>query len=227
MARYVFYIHGFASSARSTKAAFFAERLRPHGIELRCPDFNQPDFSSLTLSRMLGQLEDELAGLAPGPVALIGSSMGGQVAFHAAVRQAIAGRGTGAGRAWIDRMVLLAPALDFGHGRMGDLDAAAMERWKATDRLDVFHYGDNVMRPLRYALIEDAHRYDSFSVRADVPTLIFQGLADEAVDPAMVRRFSAGRSHVTLRLVPDDHLLMTSLDLIARETLTFLGVPQG
>lgn len=35
---HVVYLHGFASSPASTKAAFFAERLRSHGIEVRCPD---------------------------------------------------------------------------------------------------------------------------------------------------------------------------------------------
>ena len=55
--RHVFYLHGFASSARSTKAAFFAERLRPHGLELQCPDFNEPDFETLTVSRMLEQVD--------------------------------------------------------------------------------------------------------------------------------------------------------------------------
>src|SRR5436190_600559 len=61
--KHVFYLHGFTSSARSTKARYFAERLRPHGIELRCPDFNEPDFASLTMTRMLDRFASELAGL--------------------------------------------------------------------------------------------------------------------------------------------------------------------
>jgi len=59
----VFYLHGFASSAKSTKAAYFADRLREHGMTLRCPDFNDPEFATLTLSRMIDQLGSELAGL--------------------------------------------------------------------------------------------------------------------------------------------------------------------
>jgi hypothetical protein len=57
----VFYLHGFASGAKSTKGAYFADRLREHGLTLRCPDFNVPDFASLTLTRMLDRLESELA----------------------------------------------------------------------------------------------------------------------------------------------------------------------
>jgi len=68
---HVIYMHGFASSPQSTKAAFLAERLRRHGIELQCPDFNQPDFEHLTVTRMLGQVDEALAALPPGPVALI------------------------------------------------------------------------------------------------------------------------------------------------------------
>jgi uncharacterized protein len=79
---HVFYLHGFASSGRSKKAAYFAERLRPDGIPLRCPDFNEPDFSTLTMTRMLDRLAGDIAtlgppSLAPGTpagVVLIGSS---------------------------------------------------------------------------------------------------------------------------------------------------------
>ena len=66
--QHVFYLHGFASSAQSKKAAFFADRLRPHGIELQCPDFNEPDFATLTASRMIAQVEAALETRPPGPV---------------------------------------------------------------------------------------------------------------------------------------------------------------
>ena len=57
----VVYLHGFASSRYSTKAAYFADRLREHGVDLRCPDFNEPDFRTMTLTRMLEQVGCELA----------------------------------------------------------------------------------------------------------------------------------------------------------------------
>jgi len=57
----IFYLHGFASSPKSTKAEYFAERFARHGVPLRCPDFNQPDFSTLTMTRMLTQLEAAIA----------------------------------------------------------------------------------------------------------------------------------------------------------------------
>ncbi len=223
--RHVFYVHGFASSARSTKAAIFADRLRPFGIDLQCPDFNEPDFSTLTSSRMLAQLEAAMAALPPGPVVLIGSSMGGFVSFHAAVRQNAQRARHEAVSHPIDRLVLLAPAFEFGRSSFGTLDAEGIARWRETDRLDVFHYGQQKVLPLRFALFEDAQRYDSFVEPAPVSTLIFQGSRDQAVDPAMVRRFAGPRPRVTLRLVDDDHLLMSHIDLIWRETAAFLGLP--
>jgi predicted esterase YcpF (UPF0227 family) len=53
----IFYLHGFASSPGSTKIRYFSERLREHGVTLVCPDFNEPDFKTLTMTRMLDQLE--------------------------------------------------------------------------------------------------------------------------------------------------------------------------
>ena len=82
----VLYLHGFASSARSTKAAYFDERLRAHGVPFRCPDFNEPDFKYLTMTRMLRQLETELRATASRPRTLIGSSLGGTLAILAAAR---------------------------------------------------------------------------------------------------------------------------------------------
>src|SRR5712691_9205066 len=84
MERSIFYLHGFASSPKSTKAAYLGERFRRYGLTLHCPDFNQPDFSTLTLTRMLEQLDREIAAAGAGPATLIGSSLGGTLAILAA-----------------------------------------------------------------------------------------------------------------------------------------------
>ena len=65
----VLYLHGFASSARSTKAGYFGRKFEPLGVPFRCPDFNEPDWSALTMTRMLDQLEAELTIAGDGPVA--------------------------------------------------------------------------------------------------------------------------------------------------------------
>ena len=70
----VFYLHGFVSSSQSTKAAFFRERLHAHHVSVVTPDFNEPDFASLTMTRMLDQLGTEIAAVGAGPIAFSGSA---------------------------------------------------------------------------------------------------------------------------------------------------------
>jgi hypothetical protein len=222
--RHVFYLHGFASSAKSAKATFFAERLRAHGLALHCPDFNEPDFETITATRMLGQMDEAMAALPPGPVALIGSSLGGFVAYHTAYRHAAArGRARTSVRP-IDRLVLLAPAFEFGRTPFGGIGDEEMKRWRDTDRYEFFHHVENRLRPVRYALYQDAQQYDSAGCAVDTPALVFQGRHDSVVDPAMVRRFAARRRAMTVREVDDDHQLSASLDFMWREISAFFGI---
>lgn len=213
---HAFYLHGFASSPASTKAARFAERLGARGLAVHVPDLNEPDFSTLTITRMLDQVGRAIEALPPAPVMLVGSSLGAFVAVHAMARRRDDGRRP------VARMVLLAPALDFGGNRMRDLGPEGLARWRETDRLDVFHYAYEKTVPLGYALYEDAGRYDALAVPIEVPVLAFQGTRDTVVDPAMVERWARGQRQVTLRLVDDDHQLGASLPFILDETDRFL-----
>jgi pimeloyl-ACP methyl ester carboxylesterase len=237
----VFYLHGFASSGQSKKAAYFAERLRSHGIALRAPDFNEPDFLSLTMTRMLDHLAADIARLDPPslapqthagsgevpsergssspraqtdrqPVVLIGSSLGAIVAIHTAARMPDR----------IDRLVLLAPALMFPRdvGRIFGADRVA--RWQGTGTLDLFHHGYGGMRALNYGFYQDSMQYDAFVADVRQPTLIFQGLHDEAVDHRVVAQYAAARPNVRLTLLDDDHRLMASLPRIWNEMVAFL-----
>lgn len=211
---HVFYLHGFASSAQSKKAAYFADRLRPFGIALRCPDFNEPDFATLTMTRMLAQVVEDLGTLDADPVVLIGSSLGAAVAIHLAVR--LASR--------IDRLVLLAPALMFPKDASKVVGADRFESWRKTRTLDVFHHAAGAMRPLDYVFYEDGLQYDAFGADIRQPVQIFQGLRDEAVDYRVVEQFAAARPNVQLALLDDDHQLMASLPAIWTGMAAFLGL---
>jgi uncharacterized protein len=209
---HAFYLHGFASSPRSSKATYLRERFLAHGIHLRCPDFNAPEFATLTITRMIEQLQAEVQTLAAGPVTLVGSSLGAVVAIHAAAR--LPDR--------VQRLVLLAPAVMFPRDAHRVLGADAIERWRATGTLEVFHYGSGGMQPLKYDFYEDGLRYDVSAVDVGQPTLIFQGRHDRAVNYRDVENYAATRPGTILVLTDDDHQLIASLPRIWSGMAEFL-----
>lgn len=211
---HVFYLHGFASSPKSTKVGYFSERLREHGIDVRCPDFNEPDFSTLTMTRMLEQLGGEIARLDGAPVTVFGSSLGGTLAILAAERFA----------AQVDRLVLLAPAVMFAKPGHHLLPPENIDEWRRLGALLFFHYAHNAERPLNVAFYEDSLQHDAFNATIRQPVLIFQGLHDASVDHRMVEAFANTRANVTLSLLDDDHQLIKSLSRIWNDVQPFLGL---
>jgi hypothetical protein len=204
----VIYLHGFASSSHSGKAVYLGRRLRDRGVEFAAPDLNLPDFSTLTITRMLEQTH-ALASRSPDPVTLMGSSLGAFVAINAAA-------------AWPDRvarLVLLAPAID-----LRDLGGAALEKWRRDGRMTIFHFGYGRMMDVEYELYEDARRYDACNAVVPMPTQIFQGRRDTLVNPKTVAEWAARRPNVELHLLDDEHQLANSLGYIWSELQRFLGV---
>jgi pimeloyl-ACP methyl ester carboxylesterase len=214
--RHVVYLHGFASSPASSKAQRFARELAALGVGFSCPDFNQPAFETLTVSRMLAQTREAVAAAAP-PVALIGSSLGAFVALHAADMIPDV----------ISRLILLAPALDFGGNRLRQLGEHGIDAWRRAGTLQIFHYASGEPRDIHFGLYADAARYDALALDLRLPALVFQGTHDATVDPALVRRWAATQRLVDLRLVDDEHQLSASIDEIWRESRGFLGLGDG
>lgn len=209
---HIFYLHGFASSAKSSKAAFFARKLAERGRALQCPDFNEPDFSTLTISRMVEQAGRELERLGDGKVILIGSSLGAFVAVQVALK-------------WperISRLVLLAPAIDLRPEKLSELGDRSVEEWKASNSLTVYHFGYGRLMPLGYAFYEDAACYDAMNAVLSLPLQVFQGRRDTAVDPIVVERWCTARPNVELHLLDDDHQLIGSLEYIWAHVEPFL-----
>ena len=192
------YLHGFASSSQSGKATYFGQRFRERGVEFVSPDLNLPDFSTLTVTRMLEQthaLVHERDN-----VTLIGSSLGGFVAVLAAAR-------------WpqhVRRLVLMAPALDFSDEGLSGPGGASVKQWKEDGHLMVFHFGYGRMLPVHYELYEDARRYNALQADLQIPVLVFQGRRDTAVSPETVERWCAARPNVELHMLDDDHQLSGS-----------------
>ena len=199
------YLHGFASSPRSSKALAFQSALAESGVSLQIPALDEGDFEHLTLSGQLALVESTLGGE---PACIIGSSMGGYLAALYA-----------AGHPEISRLVLLAPAFGFA------------SRWQARWRksmneakpaaLEVFHYGDQAMRRIHYGLIEDALQYPAVPDFTQ-PALIFHGIHDDVVPVESSRNFAAAHANARLIELDSDHGLLNVLERIVSEAVPFL-----
>jgi hypothetical protein len=168
-----------------------------------------------TITRMVEQTQAAIEAGPAGPVALVGSSLGGFVAVHAAALDA--------GRR-VDRLVLLAPAFDFGGNRLRQLGDTGIDEWRRRGRLRFFHFAFGEEREVGFGLYEDAARYDAYALSLDQPILIIQGRRDASVDPKTVEAWARERPNVDLRLVDDEHQLSASMDLIWRESSRLLGL---
>ncbi len=215
---HVIYLHGFASSPDSSKAQRFGRELTARGVGFTCPDLNEPAFETLTTSRMLAQTADAIDATSGGPIALVGSSLGAFVAVHAAARDTT-------GR--IDRLVLLAPALDFGGNRLRQLGDHGIEEWRRRGSLPFYHYAHQKTREVGYALYEDAAGYDAQGLTLSLPMLVFQGSRDASVDPDMVQAWCASRPSAELQMLDDDHQLTASIDAIWTRSARFFGLSSG
>jgi pimeloyl-ACP methyl ester carboxylesterase len=214
----VIYLHGFASSPESSKARFLAERFAAAGVKFLCPDLNQPAFSTLTVSRMLEQLTQQIAALPPGPIVLIGSSLGGFVGVEATACN------THDTRHPVTHLILLAPAVELEWDRWSEVGPGGVEGWRKAGAVEVFHYAQNRPDRLDFGFYEDAARYHPATRQLSLPILIFQGRQDESVSPHIVERFAARQPSATLHMLDDGHQLKNSLEFIWAETARFLGI---
>jgi uncharacterized protein len=203
----IIYLHGFASGPSSKKARFFADRLAELGIGLEIPDLAQGNFGQLTVSGQLGVIEQVSRGE---PVSLIGSSMGGYLAALYAARHPE-----------VDKLVLLAPAFSFLARWPETLGPEAMEAWKRTGVLKVFHYAEGRTMDLGYQLMEDATLYEPYPA-VQQPAMIFHGNNDTVVPASQSMFFAQQHPGVKLRLLDSDHELLNVLDDIWIETEEFL-----
>lgn len=197
---------------------FFAEKFETAGIKFACPDLNQPAFSTLTVSRMLQQLEKRISSLPPAEIVLIGSSLGGFVAVEAAARH------VGEARHPITHVILLAPAVELEWDRWSEIGPGGVEGWRQAGGVDIHHYGMDRAERLGFGFYEDAAGYRPATRQLSQPVLIFQGRQDESVSPATVERFARRQPAATLHMLDDNHQLKNSLDFLWEETSRFLAL---
>ena len=163
------YLHGFASSPRSSKATYLRDRFTEINLDLKVLDLNQGGFSSLTLTR---QIEQTVAAFPDyqTPITLIGSSFGGLTSAWVAQTNVR-----------IQNLILLAPAFGFPQNWHSRLQPEQIEQWCESGYLSVYHYGKNKQLPLHYKFLQDAKKYPITGLTRSLPTLIIHGIHDDVV----------------------------------------------
>jgi hypothetical protein len=194
----VVYLHGFASSPRSRKALFFADKLAALGFSVEIPDLAQGDFLHLTISNQLQVLERAARGE---PLILIGSSMGGYLAALYAARHPE-----------VDRLILLAPAFRFHELWTKEFGPERLRLWKEKGSIPIFHYGKQGNMLLGYQLMEDAAQFEAFPDFSQ-PGLLFHGTEDPLVPVSQSAAFSSAHPNVRLIELPSGHELTDVLDI--------------
>ena len=213
------YLHGFASGPSSSKAQVLKQRFAALGVPMALPDLNEGEggFERLTVTRMIAATRAAMAraraesGLpADGPVALLGSSLGGYTSALVAAREPS-----------VVAAVLLAPAFCFPERlekRIRDEDPGVLDR----GFFETFHYARNQNCRIATDIVTDGRQYEAWpEVRC--PALIIHGKRDDVVPVDLSREFSKSRQNVKLLELDDDHQLTSSVERIWTEARAFLS----
>ena len=209
MAPLYVYLHGFASSPFSTKAAFFRERFADLGLHLEIPELDEGCFEQMTITSQLSVIDRTVRGRAS---VLLGSSLGGWLAALYA-----------AGNPEVERVVLMAPAFGFV-SLFGDMIGPdALREWRATGVLAVHHYGTGRDRLLPLAFFEDAARYEGFPRLSQV-ALILHGSNDDSVPVENSIRYAREHVNVSLVKLETAHEMTDVMDRLWSETVSFLDL---
>jgi pimeloyl-ACP methyl ester carboxylesterase len=205
------YLHGFASGPSSRKARALHDAFAAQGVRLEVPDLTPggDGFERSTPLSMLDVARGVLGG-APGPHALIGSSLGGYLsALQASADPRIA------------RLLLLAPAFRLFERWRERLTAAQLADWRGRG-LEVDHYVTLDKRRLGWPFHQVAADLPAFP-EVKVPALVIAGSRDETVPLADIEAWVERTPTARLVVVDDGHELTGSLGLIQREALDFLA----
>ena len=205
----VIYLHGFASSPASSKARFFSERFKEAGFEVSVPALDGGNFRNLTITSQLDIVERAASGSEH--VILMGSSLGGYLTAVYAARHP----------EQVEKAIMMAPAFCFA--RRWSAELPALEEWKRTGMIELFHYGDKRTREISYNLITDGLEYEDYPEVAR-PTLILHGALDPVVPVSFSEEFARLHpSNTRLRIYPKSgHELTDVVDEMWAEIQVFL-----
>jgi pimeloyl-ACP methyl ester carboxylesterase len=207
----VLYLHGFASSERSTKARYFREKFEVFPqVQFRAIDFNPTpkDFETMTTTGLINRLRQYVLDYDLGHFSIIGSSYGGLIALHYANRFG-----------GVEKMLLLAPGLTWLSGGLSERE---LRQWERDRAMPVFHkaFGEEI--PIRYDLQVDGLRYLE-PVPPPALITIIHGYNDDTVPIDHSRDYAASfPNKVQLIEVNADHDLNGHLEFIWEHVQSFL-----
>lgn len=204
------YLHGFASGPSSKKGTAFDAHYTARGVAIERLNLRVPSFPRLRLSAGIEVVRAAIGGERDRAV-LVGSSLGGLTAARVAERDPR-----------VTALILLAPAFQLATRWRAQLGEHALADWQRTGTREVIDRTTNQPVQLDYGFLEDVLAIDVDFPEIAVPTLIFHGVHDDAVPVDHSRRFAAGKRHVRLVELDDDHELTSSLPRILPETDRFL-----
>ena len=101
------------------------------------------------------------------------------------------------------------------------MGADAVAAWRNTGSIDIFHYGENRLRPLSPALLDDALRYEDYP-SFHQPALIFHGAGDDVVPVVYSERFALTHANAHLEILDSGHELLNVLEYMAPRVSDFL-----
>lgn len=221
----VLYVHGLGSTRAGEKARALEAACARRGWTFAAFDFRGHGESTGTLLELSGSglledlalVRDYLTAEGVHHLYPVGSSMGGWAAAwftHQSPHTVLA-------------CVLIAPALDFLHGRWARLSQAEREDWKQTGRLRVRDEWVDI--ELGYGLVEELEAFQPERLANELlrPVLIFHGMRDETIPYNGSLSFVERAVHpaLELRLFKDgDHRLTAFKDQIAEAACEFLAL---
>lgn len=211
------FVHGFRSDHQGLKARHLADCARSCGwpwlgFDLRGHGRSEGRPEDLYISHLFADLRTVLADLAPRPVILIGSSLGGWLAVLAA--QALPGQVKG--------LLLIAPAFNFIQQRFGTLPPETLNEWRRDGGMAFRDpYAEGEYR-LDFGILQDAEDHNVFRTPLvlSCPVTVIHGRRDEAVPPAQTERFleclTAPRQNAVW-VEAGDHRLHDGLDALCQQ----------